>query len=71
MGVAEPGVDRNADPVLELALRIHDSVRAARPDAWRGVHRREQVIRAALFNVLQDADDVERLFLVIKQHGEY
>jgi type I restriction enzyme, R subunit len=35
------------------------------------VHRKEQVVRAALFGVLQDADEVERIFLVIKQQGEY
>jgi type I restriction enzyme, R subunit len=71
MIAAEPGIDPKADPVVELAQRVHDAVRAARPDAWRGVHRREQVIRAALFGVLQDADEVERIFLVINQQGEY
>lgn len=71
MVAAAPGIDPKADPVVELAQRVHDAVRAARPDAWRGVHRREQIIRAALFSVLQDADEVERIFLVIKQQGEY
>ena len=33
----------------------------------RGVQAREQVIKAALYGVLQDESEVERIFLIIKQ----
>ena len=49
-----------------LALRIDDAVRRVRPDGWRGVQAREQVIKAALYGVLQDVAEVERIFLIIK-----
>jgi type I restriction enzyme R subunit len=54
-----------------LAVRIDSTVRSTRPDGWRGVQAREQVIKAALFGVLQDKDEVERVFLIIKAQAEY
>ena len=36
-----------------LAIRIDETVRRTRPDGWRGVQAREQVIKAALYGVLQ------------------
>jgi type I restriction enzyme R subunit len=55
----------------ELALKIDASVRHVRPDGWRGVQAREQVIKAAIYGVVQDQSEVERLFLIIKAQGEY
>ena len=54
-----------------LAIQIDDVVKKTRPDAWRGVQAREQVIKAALYGVLQEADEVERIFLIIHQQQEY
>ena len=55
----------------ELAIKIDDVVKQVRPDGWRGIQAREQVIKAALYGVLQNKDEVERIFLIIKQHTEY
>jgi type I restriction enzyme R subunit len=55
----------------DLALRIDDAVRKVRPDGWRGVQAREQVIKAALYGILQDVAEVERIFLIIKAQAEY
>ncbi|MCE5265534.1 MAG: HsdR family type I site-specific deoxyribonuclease [Deltaproteobacteria bacterium] len=54
-----------------LALKISEQVMKVRHDAWRGVHTREQVIRAALYQELQDEAEVERIFRIIKQQKEY
>ena len=54
-----------------LALQIDDAVRKTRPDAWRGVQAKEQTIKAALYGVLEDVAEVERIFLIIKAQGEY
>jgi type I restriction enzyme R subunit len=54
-----------------LALTVDRAVLAARPDDWRGVQAREQVIKKALFDVLQNEAEVERVFLIIKAQGEY
>ena len=55
----------------EKALEIDEAIQRVRPDSWRGVQTREQVIRAALYSVLQDEGEVERVFLIVKQQSEY
>jgi type I restriction enzyme R subunit len=55
----------------ELALRIDETVRKTRPDDWRDVQPKERVIKAALYCVLQDYAEVERVFLIIKAQKEY
>jgi type I restriction enzyme R subunit len=59
------------DEALTLALGIDETIRRVRPDGWRGVHAREQVIKAALYGLLRDVAEVERLFLIIKAQREY
>ncbi len=54
-----------------LAIQIDESVKAARPDGWRGVRARELVVKGALFDILQNGDEVERIFLIIEKHREY
>ena len=54
-----------------LALKLDEAVRTARPDGWRGVQAREQVVKKALYDVLQDVNEVERIFLLIKAQREY
>lgn len=55
----------------ELALRVDAAVKTVRPDGWRGVQAREQVIKLAIYGVLQDVAEVERVFLIIKAQAEY
>jgi len=54
-----------------LALQIDDAVRRVRPDDWRDFEPSERVIKRALYDLLQDEDEVERIFLIIKAQGEY
>jgi len=54
-----------------LALRIDDKVKQVRPDDWRGLQSRENVIKKALHDILEDNELVERIFLIIKQQSEY
>ncbi len=59
------------DNALELAMCVDAAIKANRPDGWRGVLAREQIIRRAIFDVLQNFDWVEPIFLIIVQQGEY
>jgi type I restriction enzyme R subunit len=59
------------DGKLKLALRIDESIRRVRPDEWRGVQPREQVIKAELYRILKDEAEVERIFLIVKAQREY
>lgn len=61
----------NLDENEEAALKVDKAVRAARLDDWRGVQAREQMIKRALFEALGDADQVERIFPIIKAQSEY
>ncbi len=61
----------SGDPLLDLALRIDAAVKRVRPDGWRGVQAREQVIKAALYDALGNDVEVERLFLIVKAQREY
>jgi len=73
-GVSEPRQPYDAgwrQDAAALALRVDEAVRMARPDDWRGVQSREQVIKQALYEVLRDAREVEHIFLVIKAQPEY
>ena len=63
--------DGHGDPVLDLALRLDEAVKRVRPDGWRRVQAREAVIKQALYNVLEDIDEVERIFPSIKAQDEY
>jgi len=56
---------------ISLALKIDEAVRAVRPDGWRGVQTRENVIKSALYEILQNQGEVERMFLIIKAQTEY
>ena len=55
----------------DLAIKIDEAVKDVRPDGWRGIQAQEQVIKAALYYVLQNVTEVERIFLIIKQQKEY
>jgi type I restriction enzyme R subunit len=63
--------DPGGDPVLNLALKIDEMVKQVRPDGWRGVEPRERAIKQALFGILRDVAEVERIFLIIKAQKEY
>ena len=53
------------------ALRLDEAIRQSRPDDWRGVQAKEQMVKQAMYSILEDVEDVERLFAIIKQQKEY
>ena len=61
----------NLNKNQELAVKIDQTVKDVRPDGWRGIDTRERTIKHALFGILKDEAEVERIFLIIKQQAEY
>ena len=56
----------------ELAIKLDDTVKRVRSDAWRGHQARENGIKRALLPLLgDDVAEVERIFLIINQQQEY
>jgi type I restriction enzyme R subunit len=67
---ASYGTDR--DPRLTLAVSVDETVRRVRPDDWRGHQAKENEIKRALLPLLgNDAQEVERIFPIIKAQKEY
>ena len=68
--------NRNEE-LLDLALAIDKAIINNRPDGWRGVHAREQIVRGAIHAAFQahginaDKDMVENIFRIIMQQKEY
>ena len=56
---------------LELALKVDEAVRRVRPDGWRGVLTRENTIKQALWEILRDEAEVERIFIIVRAQQEY
>lgn len=61
----------NLNRDAELALKVDEAVRNSRPNNWRGSQPKERVIQQALFMILDDLAEVDRVFLIIKAQPEY
>jgi type I restriction enzyme R subunit len=56
----------------ELALKIDETVRRVRPNAFRGNQAKENVIKAAMLPLLgNNKAEVERIFLIVSKQTEY
>lgn len=67
----EPYSSGSKRDVLETAIRIDEAIKRVRPDDWRGVQARERVIKQAMYEVLKNETEVERIFQIIKAQTEY
>lgn len=56
---------------LDMALLLDAAIKAKRPDGWRGVMAKEQMVKQAMFGVLKDIKEVNRLFPIIFAQKEY
>jgi type I restriction enzyme R subunit len=69
---AKRALYNNLNKNEELALKIDELVRRIKPDAFRGNKTKENVIKKALYYLLdQNIERVERVFLIIKAQKEY
>lgn len=59
------------DSKMALTIAVDAAIKAIRPDGWRGVISKEQVVKRALFELLKSEAEVERVFPIIKQQPEY
>jgi type I restriction enzyme R subunit len=55
----------------ELAVVMDEAVRYVKKADWRGNDAKEREIKKALYEILKDANEVERIFPIIKQQSEY
>ena len=60
-----------ATKALDTALLLDAAIKAKRPDGWRGVVAKEQLVKQAMFDVLKDIGQVNRLFPIVVAQKEY
>ena len=53
------------------ALAIDKAVQDNKPDGWRGIPTKERAVKQAIYAVLKDQAEVERLFPIIVAQAEY
>lgn len=61
----------NLDNDEKLALKVHENVMEYRPNGWRGIDTRENVVKKAIYDVLKSVEETERIFDIIKKQSEY
>lgn len=61
----------NKTQALETALMLDSAIKTRRPDGWRGVLAKEQMVKQAMFDVLKDIQEVNRLFPIVVAQKEY
>ena len=54
-----------------LALQIDEAVTTSKPAGWRGNQAKENIIKQGIFAIVNDFDEVERIFAIVKQQHEY
>ncbi|MBM2835783.1 MAG: hsdR [Candidatus Brocadiaceae bacterium] len=61
----------NLDGDEELAVIMDEAVKYVKKADWRGNETKEREIKKALYDILKDKNEVERIFPIIKQQSEY
>jgi type I restriction enzyme R subunit len=68
---AKRAIYNNVGENEALALAIDKKIKDVKPHGWRGVPSKESVIQQALYEILGDFAEVERIFNIITQQSEY
>lgn len=55
----------------ELARQLHESIIEYKPNGWRGIDTRENVVKGAIYKVLNNPEETERIFEIVKKQAEY
>ncbi len=55
----------------DLVLVLHDKINAIKPDKWKGDKAKEKVLLRGIYEVVQDDDDVDKIFDIVKEQREY
>lgn len=59
------------DLAMQQALALDAKIKSRRPDNWRGNVTKEQMVKQAMYEVLKDVEQVNRLFPIILAQTEY
>ena len=68
---AQRALFHNLSNNVTLALECDEAIRYNKQADWKGDERKELVLKEALYKILNDVAEVERIFPIIKQQTEY
>ena len=68
---AQRALFRNLNRDEELALKIDEAVKRVKQIDFRGNERKERLIKQEIHEILQDEQEVERIFSIIKEQKDY
>jgi len=54
-----------------LAIQIDAAMKKVKPAGWRGNQAKENIIKSAIYQIVGDTEEVERIFAIAEQQGEY
>ena len=55
----------------ELAIELDEGIKRVKPANWHGNSAKENVIKSEMYRILKDEDEVERVFLIVKEQSDY
>ena len=61
----------SADAAVALAVKLHEAIVGQRPDSWRGVSAKENMVKQAMYGVLHNVDEVVRLYPIVFAQQEF
>ena len=68
---AKRALYHNLDNNVVLAIQIDTAVRVSKSDGWRGNTAKENQIKKAIWEIVNDVNEVERIFNIVGQQSEY
>lgn len=54
-----------------LALKLHENINEYKPNGWRGIDTRELTVKQAIYRVIGNEKETERIFEIVKKQAEY
>lgn len=68
---AQRALYNNLNKDKELAISVDSAIKSSRRAEWRGNIPAENLIKKAMYAVLDDTTEVERIFQIVKQQNDY
>jgi type I restriction enzyme, R subunit len=55
----------------EFIVALHEKIMAVKPDKWQGDKAKEKVLLRGIYEVVDDYDEVDKVFGIVKEQKEY
>ncbi len=66
-----PFITRSDEELVDMVEKVHNTVEGAKQHRFRGNQAKENMIKGAIYGVVQDMELTEKLFKIISHNNEY